>query len=194
MITDWEEVRRGVRMCLRKLSLHDSHDDVEQEAMLNAFLYQHTYRGDAALSTWGYSIARSAAMKFFQDRRREIVVYSNEAPVAYSEEATDTEEGLTQDVVFERYAEQLFQAVLANVSEEWLPRFVDRYLIGLRYREIAAKYGIPVGTVQSSLSRMRSAIKSDLVAISLVFDKECTTRVVKHAMEKVNAHLQKHKS
>lgn len=193
MTIDWTEVRRGIRMCLKKLNLHDMHDDVEQEAMLRAFQYQNKYRGDASFSTWGYSIARNEALKFFQERKREFALFvKHEDGVhdGYSEEASDTEEGLTQDVVFDKYAERLHHAVLANVSPEWLPRLVDRYLHGMRYREIADKYGIPIGTVQSSLSRIRTAIKADLEAITIIFDEDCTKRVIRNAIQLTSDHVQ----
>lgn len=219
MIADWEEVRKGVRMCLNKLNLHDMHDDVEQEAMINAFIYQHTYRGDATLSTWGYAIARSAAMKFFRDRKKEFLQFDGDFNVNFPEYHTDlgesddewasharhtkkghyicetygeeiTDEELTQEDIFDRYSTQLFHAILENVSEEWQPRFVDRYLVGMRYRDIAVKYDIPIGTVQSSLSRMRSAMKESLGALAVSFDEECTKRVIKNALEKLNAKLQ----
>lgn len=188
MITDWEEVLKGVRMCLRKLSLHEAHDDLEQEAMLRAVTYQHTYRGEAQLSTWGYSIARAVAMAHFHKRKSELIVYDSTLCDIQMEASSDLDEELGEELVGE--AEDLARTIIENVPPQWLPQLVDRDLHGMRYQAIAKKYGLPVGTICSSISRARDVIAPKIRELAAVLDVSQMKGVIRDAMERVHGHLQ----
>lgn len=184
LITDWEEVRRGVRMCLNKLSFSEMHDDIEQEAMLRAITYQHTFRGDSTLSTWGYSIARSTAMGFFQKKRDDPVMYDTDLMMMHSEDVPAFDDtGFHESAVY-REIDALAELILTEVPKQWLPQLIDRDLHGMRYQEISHKYNLPIGTICSSLSRARETLRPKLKELLDSLDGDQTKFVIQEALKK----------
>jgi RNA polymerase sigma-70 factor (ECF subfamily) len=149
--------RIGLRMC------RDPEDarEVLQETLLAASRALPSYRGDAALGTWLYAIARSFCIKH---RRR-----AGRAPVG---EGGDEELALVPDQAAlpdEAAAGHEVGAALRRAIAELGQPYRDVLLLrdveGLTAPEVAAALGIGVDAVKSRLHRARVAVRDKIAPL-----------------------------
>ncbi len=68
---DPELTRSDVRaVALKYVRDEQDAEDVTQDAMLLAFRYQHSFRGESQFSTWLYRVTATAALMFLRTQRR----------------------------------------------------------------------------------------------------------------------------
>lgn len=144
--------RFGLRMCGNE----DAAREVLQETLLAAFRYLPGFRGDAALSTWLYQIARSFCIK---ERRGQHPTRSLD------------EEGAPELVdpapspdarVHAREVGELLSKAIATLSPEHREALVLRDVEGLSADQAAEVIGIEVGALKSRLHRARMALRAAL--------------------------------
>lgn len=140
--------RYGLRMC----GDEDSAREILQETMLAAFRHLPTFRGEAALSTWLFQIARSFCIK---ERRgtRPTTELAPELP----------DPGAPPDV--QAHAREIGQALVAAIAAlppEQREVLVLRDVEGLSAQEAAVVVGIEVGALKSRLHRARMALREKL--------------------------------
>ena len=143
--------RFGLRMC----GDEESAREVLQETMLAAFRNLHGFRGDAALSTWLYQIARSFCIKERRGAR---------ATGELDEQLADP--GPTPDR--QAHARELGEALAAAIAA--LPGEQREVLVlcdveGLSADEAARVVGIEVGALKSRLHRARMALRERLAGV-----------------------------
>jgi RNA polymerase sigma-70 factor (ECF subfamily) len=148
--------RFGLRMC----GDEDAAREVLQETLIAAFRHLPSFRGDAALSTWLYQIARSFCIK---ERRHERPTES------LSDELADP----TRPPDERAHAAEIGAALAAGIAS--LPReqrevLVLRDVEGLSAEEAARIVGIEVGALKSRLHRARLELRNRLAAV--VGDRE----------------------
>jgi len=129
-------------------------EDVAQEAMLRAFRFFDTFRGEDA-RVWLLTIVRNTYLTWI---RREL---PRQNSAEFDERMhTDLEFSLTPEteVLRQATAEQVrraIQSLPAENREVILMREIEQ----LSYKEIAAVTKSPLGTVMSRLSRARSMLR-----------------------------------
>jgi RNA polymerase sigma-70 factor (ECF subfamily) len=125
-------------------------DDLAQEALLRAFRALPKYRGDAALSTWLYTVARST----FLDWRRSKATRMGtlEEPLAEDHSNDDPRQ---DDLLNTRLEVERLWAAIGQLDPRFRTVIVLFDIEGLSYEEIASVEALPVGTVRSRLSRAR---------------------------------------
>lgn len=148
--------RFGLRMCGNE----DAAREVLQETLLAAFRYLPGFRGDAALSTWLYQIARSFCIK---ERRGDRPTHSID----------DAEGGQLRDpapqpdaVVHARQIGEALSRAIAALPREQREVLILRDVENLSAEEAAAVVGIEVGALKSRLHRARMAMR-ELLASTL---------------------------
>ena len=151
--------RFGLRMC----GSEDAARDVLQETLIAAFKGLHQFRGDAALSTWLYQIARSFCLK---SRRRgageperhvaldEVEVRRIESPEAAPDSNAEARE-----------IGSLLQAAILALPEGSREVIVLRDVEGLSAEEAAAVTGLEIGALKSRLHRARMQLRERLVGV-----------------------------
>lgn len=143
--------RFGLRMC----GDEESAREVLQETMLAAFRHLPGFRGDAALSTWLYQIARSFCIK---ERR-------GSAPTtALDEQLPDREPSVDAQVHAKQIGERL-AAAIRTLPHEQREALVLRDVEGLTAEEAAGVVGIEVRALKSRLHRARVALRERLVDV-----------------------------
>ena len=124
-------------------------EDLAQEVFLAAWRSLPRFRGDAAFSTWLFTLARNRCI----DRARrarvrpQLVAESEHAPAA--------------QYVADEAPRRLATAILASAATLSLPlrqALLLRDIQGLSYEEIAQLQDIPLGTVRSRIAAARSAV------------------------------------
>lgn len=136
--------------------------EVLQETMLAAFRNLTGFRGEAALSTWLYQIARSVCIK--QHRRPQ------EAPV--ETEVVDRAAPPDAQLHAQRIGRTLASAIAALPSDQ-REVIVLRDVEGLSAPEAAEVIGIEIGALKSRLHRARMALRERLAGLIETGEEPC---------------------
>lgn len=143
-------------------------EDVAQEALLRAFRFFDTFRGEDA-RVWLLTIVRNTYITWV--RRKLPPQNSDEFDEGMH---TDIEFALTpeSEVLRQATAEQVRRAI-ARLPEEYREVILMREIEQLSYKEIAAITKSPLGTVMSRLSRARAMLRH-------LIGKETRVEAMKH--------------
>jgi RNA polymerase sigma-70 factor (ECF subfamily) len=142
-------------------------EEVVQETFLRAWRGLETFRGDASLKTWLYTIALNRAKARLGTLARMRKVFAS--PRASSEddqpwpgeEAPDLSASPEDQAVALEQRARLRKAI-RNLPEEFRHAVVLRDLEGLSYDDIARVLSVPIGTVRSRIARGRAALVEEL--------------------------------
>jgi RNA polymerase sigma-70 factor (ECF subfamily) len=125
-------------------------DDLVQDTMVRALEKAHLYQHDTNLRGWLVTIMHNEHVNATRRVMR--------GPIHVSDEAVgELGRAETQEAPVE--LREVRHAVRRLPAEQRIP-LVLHWLHGLKYEEIAAKMDVPLGTVQSRISRARKALRS----------------------------------
>jgi RNA polymerase sigma-70 factor (ECF subfamily) len=122
--------------------------DAVQETFVTLFRRAHSYRGEAAFSTWLHRITINTCKDLIRKRRR-FTLDAGDQP-----EQADPGSDVASKVV----AHVDLAAALAKLPEEQRIAVVMFDLGGIPYEEIARETSTNIGTVKSRISRGRRAL------------------------------------
>jgi len=146
----------GMKMC------GDPEDakDVAQETLLAAVRTLRDFRGDASISTWLYTVARSFCIK---KRRRTKGAPARHEPLdrAVAEKAFEPEPSPEQ-LLLGREAREIVAAALDDMAAEDREIVLLRDIEGLSAPEVAKVTGLSVSAVKSRLHRARLSLRERL--------------------------------
>ena len=129
-------------------------EDMAQEAFIRAFRHLDQWRGDAAFSTWLFSLA----LNVFRTSLRRTP--QHEEPSA--DLATVPAPGSpAQDVADRRAAETVRRAVL-TLPRQYREALILFYFMERSLNEAAQCLGVPEGTLKARLHRGRALLKAKL--------------------------------
>src|SRR5688572_2542564 len=128
--------------------------DIVQDTFVEAVRGVHTYRGDAAVSTWLCAIASRRLARHYEAERRQADARRG-LQLVPPHEAAATDEIAERDVVVR---------ALGRLSSDHREALVLRYLDGLPVGEVADRMGRSRVQVQSLLQRARVALRAELEA------------------------------
>jgi len=129
-------------------------DDIAQEALIKAFRAFPTFDGRASLSTWLYTVARSASIDWHRSRLGQAAQRENPLESTHPASLPRPDDACCQ----QQQSERLWQAIQGLDERQRVP-LVLYEIEGLSYDEIAAIEGVPVGTIRSRISRARQELR-----------------------------------
>jgi RNA polymerase sigma-70 factor (ECF subfamily) len=143
---------------LARWQMRNEHDaeDVVQEASLRAFRYFRTFTGGNGRA-WFLRIVRNTCWGWRGHAVQPLTDPFDEEQHSSPQPASDPEALLLQS---DHIAS--IDRALGELPDRFREVLVLRELKGLSYREMADEMGIPLGTVMSSLSRARHALRAEL--------------------------------
>jgi RNA polymerase sigma-70 factor (ECF subfamily) len=149
-----DAARRLARWLMR--NDHDA-EDVVQDASLRALRYFRTFAGGDGRA-WFLRIVRNTCRGWRGHRFEALMDPFDEQQHPSPRSTSDPETQLlrSDDAT-------LLARAMRNVPDRFRELLVLRELEGLSYRELADAMGIPIGTVMSSLSRAREALRGALI-------------------------------
>ncbi|MCY3859316.1 MAG: sigma-70 family RNA polymerase sigma factor [Gammaproteobacteria bacterium] len=156
------------RYCLRYVSIPDA-EELATDTLCHAIRRIETYRGDASLSTWVTSVARSQVSMHFKKQNRQPPIHSIDA----NEHLQRQIEGMAADLETpEKAQEQTERQALVHRLLDSLPRdYGDilelKYIDGLSVDEIAHRLATTTTSIQSKLARARDAFKTNFNSAAL---------------------------
>jgi RNA polymerase sigma-70 factor (ECF subfamily) len=156
---------RLLRFAARLCRDHEDAQDVLQESLLAAVRSLRDYRGDASLSTWLYTIARSFCIK---KRRRSVYAPKAEVSLEWEARAADAVADPGRDPERQLENTELAQALdtaIAELEPEKREVLLLRDVEGLPAAEVAEILGLSVEAVKSRLHRARLAVRERLLPV-----------------------------
>jgi RNA polymerase sigma-70 factor (ECF subfamily) len=124
----------------------------------------------ANFSTWCYNIARNESLLLIKSRNR--YVSQNDQELDYSSNKSSNAQGAysmedSQDYAFkeENSIEEIYDSVIDEIRD--LPELyrdimIDREINGMKYKDIAEKYGIKKRSIATRIRRARAKIKKKM--------------------------------
>lgn len=133
----------------------ESANDLVQDCILKAFDNAHKFIHAQNFKGWMYTIMRNLFINNYRRSLRELsFIDSGFAEYAHTQMAQD-----------ERF-EEAYDLKLLHKTIKDLPEDIRRpfmmFVAGLKYKEIAKKMDLPIGTIKSRLFFARKRLKSDL--------------------------------
>jgi RNA polymerase sigma-70 factor (ECF subfamily) len=147
--------RFGLRMCGNE----EAAREVLQETLLAAFRNLPTFRGEAAISTWLYQIARSFCIK---ERRGEVPTETLESTTG---ERLAAPSPAPEAHAHARQIGAALAAAIHALPPDYREALVLRDVEGLSAEEAAEVVGVEVGALKSRLHRARQQLRSELAAL-----------------------------
>lgn len=147
--------RFGLRMCRHA----DDADEVLQDTLLEIARRLPQFEGRSSLSTWAFTIARTACSRRRRGLKNQPLV-SDEGTAEMAADAPSPEDELLHADLAARLNEALGR-LAPDAREVLLLRDVE----GLTAPEAAAAIGIEVGALKSRLHRARAALRAELLPL-----------------------------
>lgn len=138
---------RALAIAYRILGDQDEAEDVVQDVFSKLCSRPVRFDGKAACSTWLYRIMVNSSINSLRARQRRSRLESR------PEQSPSPEDAAALREMKERLVEALEELTEQHRQVLWL-----RELRGLSYPEIAARLGVPEGTVKSALNRARARL------------------------------------
>lgn len=144
----------------------DDHEDVAQEVLLRLHRFLSQYRGESTFRSWVYSVAGNVARTHRGRRTREQLL---RVDTFDSAGASLVDRCPANGCFDEQYAtRQLVSVALRRLPGPLRRSVILRDVHGLDYRKIASITGVPIGTVESRISRGRERLRQQLQTIQPV--------------------------
>jgi RNA polymerase sigma factor (sigma-70 family) len=147
-----EQRLRLHRFLSRKVWIDSDIDDIVQDTFLMATRHGSKFRGDCKPETWLFGIAINVMRNHWKANKGTV-----ELPEGFEftdEVAEDPMDTLVRKQMLERVS-----AALSAMPDSFLEAMQLIVEDGLQYDEVAAKLGVPAGTVRSRVHRARARLK-----------------------------------
>jgi len=154
------------RLCMALCRSREEAEDLLQNAMVKAFLHRASFRGEAPLVSWLYSIVRHERAESVRmgARRRGLLRNAFERFGLFLEDLVATPDETPEAIALkDESAEALLDAVRA-LPEPYREIVWMSDIEELSYEMIASALGIPLGTVKSRHARGRARLRTQLEA------------------------------
>ena len=146
---------------LRLTGCADDAHDLLQETFLRAYEKLGRFHGDSSFYTWVYRIAVNLALSR-RRRRRPALRLGEGRNGTPADPALDPRESDPSLPLERAERDRMIQEALNALAADHRAVVVMKEFDGLRYEEIGAVLGIPVGTVRSRLHRARCELRERL--------------------------------
>lgn len=153
----------------QRISDRDTIDDLMQDTFFRAYRALHTFKGQAAFSTWLTQIALNVYRSHLRSQQvRQNWVYQTEDPEVVHNVIRDIIPGTLPDQIVEKRERiQLVHKSIQNLPERYRKAMWLRYVMDWSYEEITQALRVPLGTVKTWLCRARRQLKSEFRKLGL---------------------------
>jgi RNA polymerase sigma-70 factor (ECF subfamily) len=151
---------------------YDDANDIAQEAFVRAYNAIHTFRGDAAFSTWIFRITTNVYLDEKKKRKSH--------PQVSLDDYIETEESSIgrqvedpspspEELLTDKERSAFITKAIHSLPDFQRTMVVLYHVEHKSYEEIAEVMDLPIGTVKSRLNRARLALKEKLSGLKELF-------------------------
>jgi RNA polymerase sigma-70 factor, ECF subfamily len=157
--------RRVYALCLRMVKDTNEAEDLTQEAFMQVFRKIHTFRGEAAFSSWLHRLTANIVIMRLRRKRLtstsldQVLVGDNGDDSFHNEPGTPD---LRMTGLFDRCN---LQRAVNQLPEGYKATFILHDVQGYQHKQIARILGCSVGTCKSQLYRARKGIRQFLQSL-----------------------------
>jgi len=164
----WEVIvglywRKVFNIAYKFVGRHDEAEDLTQDVFLKLFKSLKTFDRRANFSTWLISVSRNLCIDHYRSVRREREVVNPDVDVNVLPRRSGA--GNPQTLLERRDRVATLRAALQKLPPTLRKALVLRDIQELSYQEIAAKLGVPEGTVKSRINRGRTELARHIARI-----------------------------
>lgn len=154
-----ERHRRQVyQVCYRFVGNHEDASDLAQDAFLRAYRALHTFKGNAAFSTWLYRVAVNVCLNRVAVRQPQV------EPIG-EYDAHDKRIELPDTAVLREERSATVRAAIARLPKKQRATMILRVYHDLRHDQIAQILGSSVGAVKANffhaIANMKRLLKEE---------------------------------
>ncbi len=154
--------RRVYSVVLRMVGNPAEAEDLTQEAFLQLFRKIHTFRGDAAFSTWLHRLAVNVVL--MKLRRKTLVETSLDEPADADDESSGPKRDIgAEDPLIEGSVDRVhLERAVAELPPGYRMVFLLHDVQGYEHNEIAAIMDCSIGNSKSQLHKARTRLREIL--------------------------------
>jgi RNA polymerase sigma-70 factor, ECF subfamily len=142
-------------VCLRTLRDPIEAEDATQDVFVRVLLKLHTFRGEAAFSSWLYRLAMNVVLMRFRKNRKSISL--DEVPDLEVNNRAGT---LMMDAYPSNEADRIdLQTAITHLPSGFKTVFILHDIQGYRHRQIAQFFGYSEGNSKAQLHRARMRLR-----------------------------------
>lgn len=145
------------RFAYKLTSDRDSANDLVQDCVLHALDNREKFTYTKNLKGWMYTLMRNIFVNNYRRTVREMNLIDDTYSIS--------QQSMIEDEDSERFAStydiKLLYRVIHSIPDDMKIPF-QMFVAGFKYREIAEKLGLPMGTVKSRLFFIRKRLKEEL--------------------------------
>ena len=160
--------RRVYQLALRLVGNSSDAEDLTQEAYFRAFRSFDKYQGERPFENWVLRIVQRLFLDLLRHRRRRVSTVSYDAPLNHDDgdsdlffEKGDNTLNPEHKLLNTEIGEEM-EAALRGLTPSQQKLVVMADIEERTYNDIAAKFGVPVGTIRSRLHRAHRTLRSRL--------------------------------
>lgn len=149
---------RAFSLAFRLVGRREEAEELVQDAFVKAYRKLDTFRGDARFSTWLHRIVHNVCMTRVTRRRPQPrSLDDDDETLQISSNGRDLQESIEAGEMM-----RMVETEISRLSEKLKTPLLLFYLEQMKYEEIAALMGIPVGSVKTYLFRGRTILRERL--------------------------------
>lgn len=145
------------RFAYKLTTNRDSANDLVQDCVLQALDNREKFTHSTNLKGWMYTIMRNIFINNYRRASREMNIIDDDYSILQQSLIEDGE----ADRFDMAYDLKLLYRVIHAIPDDMKVPF-QMFVAGFKYREIAEKLGVPMGTVKSRLFFIRKRLKEEL--------------------------------
>lgn len=153
-----EEIERYIdkvyAFAVKQTFSEDEAADLSQEILFTAIRALPTLHDDSRFEFWLWGVAKNVSKSFRRRQGRQRAMFSYNVPEELAEESDDDE---TEEIY------SLLRQKISMLSAMYRDIIILRYYDNLSTKDIAARLGIPEGTVTWRLSEARKKLKKECI-------------------------------
>jgi RNA polymerase sigma-70 factor (ECF subfamily) len=150
--------QRVYSLCLRMIKNTAEAEELTQEAFLQVFRKIHTFRGDAAFSTWLHRLTVNVVL--MRLRKKNVAATSLDDTSEGDEFGEQKKEFGAPDTVLTGSIDRLnLERAVAQLPRGYRRAFVLHDVHGYEHNEIAAMLGSSIGNSKSQLHKARARLR-----------------------------------
>ncbi|MDR0940384.1 MAG: RNA polymerase sigma factor [Mediterranea sp.] len=147
------------RFAYKLTANHDSANDLVQDCVLHALDNHEKFTYAKNLKGWMYTLMRNIFINNYRRTVREMNIIDDNYSLSSNQQLQiEDEEGDRFEFAYDM--KQLYKVIHTIPDDIKVP--FQMFVAGFKYREIAEKLGLPMGTVKSRLFFIRKRLKEEL--------------------------------